>query len=111
MCSMKFILAIPAYNCAPQLGRLLSSIDDDLAALFSAILVIDNVSSDNTLAVARQYKGRIKNLHVFRNKRNYSLGGTHKVAFIYAEKIGATHVAILHGDDQAVASELSTDNR
>lgn len=103
---MKAILAIPAYNCAPQLKRVLGAIDADLAARFSDILVIDNISPDDTAEVARGFKNEIKNLHVFRNKSNYSLGGSHKVAFLYGEKVGATHVAILHGDDQAVAAEL-----
>ena len=103
---MKPILAIPAYNCAPQLKRVLAAIDLKLAARFSDILVIDNISPDDTAAVALSFKSKIKNLHVLRNKNNYSLGGSHKVAFLYAEKVGATHVAVLHGDDQAVAKEL-----
>lgn len=103
---MKVVLAIPAYNCGKQLKRVLASIDKKLASRFSDILVIDNISPDNTVDVALSFKGKISNLHVFRNKSNYSLGGSHKVAFLYGEKVGATHVAILHGDDQAVASEL-----
>lgn len=103
---MKTILAIPAYNCGKQLDRVLGSIDKKLANQFSDILVIDNISPDNTLEVAKSYKKKISNLHVLRNKNNYSLGGSHKVAFLFAEKVGATHVAILHGDDQAVATEL-----
>lgn len=103
---MKTVLAIPAYNCAPQLKRVLASIDDELAARFSDILVIDNISPDNTAKTALAFKPKIKNLHVFRNMDNYSLGGSHKAAFLYAEQIAATHVAILHGDDQAVAREL-----
>lgn len=103
---MKTILAIPAYNCAPQLKRVLSAIDTETAQLFSDILVIDNISPDDTAQVALRFKKQIKNLHVLKNNQNYSLGGSHKVAFLYAEKIGATHVAILHGDDQAVVAEL-----
>ena len=103
---MKVVLAIPAYNCAPQLKRVLDSIDDKLASKFSHILVIDNISPDNTAEVALSFKKQIKNLKVFRNKENYSLGGSHKVAFLFAKKVNASHVAILHGDDQAVASEL-----
>lgn len=103
---MKTVLAIPAYNCAKQLDRVLAAFDDKLAGRFSDILVIDNISPDNTADVALSYKDKIKNLHVFRNENNYSLGGSHKVGFLYGEKIGATHVAILHGDDQAVAAEL-----
>lgn len=45
-------------------------------------------------------------LHVYRNVENYSLGGSHKVAFLRAESIDATHVIILHGDDQADARDI-----
>lgn len=105
---MKTVLAIPAYNCAPQLDRVLAAIatDKELIERLSDILVIDNISPDNTVEVAISYKKKIKNLKVFRNVKNYSLGGSHKVAFLYAESVGASHVAILHGDDQAVAGEL-----
>jgi dolichol-phosphate mannosyltransferase len=103
---MKVVLAITAYNCAPQLKRVLSALDDELAGCFSDILVIDNISPDDTAKVALSFKPKIKNLHVLRNKQNYSLGGSHKVAFLYGERIDASHVAILHGDDQAVAAEL-----
>lgn len=103
---MKVVLAIPAYNCAAQLKRVLGAIDNKLATRFAAILVIDNISPDNTAEVAVSFRPKIKNLHVLRNKNNYSLGGSHKVAFLYAERVGATHVAVLHGDDQAVAQEL-----
>ena len=103
---MKVILAIPAYNCAPQLKRVLGAIDSEISSRFSHILVIDNISPDDTAQVALSFKKQIKNLVVLKNKKNYSLGGSHKVAFLFAKKVKATHVAILHGDDQAVAKEL-----
>lgn len=103
---MKTVLGITAYNCGKQLKRVLAEFDEELSSRFSDILVIDNISPDNTAEVALNHKGKIKNLHVLRNKENYNLGGSHKVAFLYGEKVGATHVAILHGDDQAVATEL-----
>jgi dolichol-phosphate mannosyltransferase len=103
---VKVVLAIPAYNCGNQLKRVLAAIDPQLANRFSDILVIDNISPDDTAEVALSFKKKLKNLHVLRNSQNYSLGGSHKVAFLYGETVGATHVAILHGDDQAVPSEL-----
>jgi len=105
---MKIVLAIPAYNCGKQLNRVLSAIKKQhLYELFSAVIVIDNISPDDTLQVAQAFKKSIPHLHVFQNQQNYSLGGSHKVAFLYGERVGATHVAILHGDDQAVASEVA----
>jgi dolichol-phosphate mannosyltransferase len=103
---MKILLFIPVYNCERQLARVLSSLRGPLASRFAQIIVVDNLSSDNTVSTAHSFKKQIPNLKVFRNNVNVSLGGSHKVAFLYAERIDATHIAILHGDDQAVAQEL-----
>lgn len=104
---MKILLAIPAYNCEKQIVRVLDEIDDKLARRVEEIAVIDNGSPDGTVKAALDYKkkGRLKNLKVYKNVNNYNLGGTHKVAFLRAEKMGWTHVLILHGDNQAVSSE------
>ena len=103
----KILIAIPAYNCAKQLPRVLDEIDNKLADRVAEIAVIDNGSPDDTIQAALDYKknGRLKNLHVYQNVNNYNLGGTHKVAFLKAEKDGLTHVLILHGDNQAKSDE------
>lgn len=107
---MKTIIAIPAYNCEKQLPRVLDGIDCALAAQVDAIWVVDNGSSDATVQAAVEYaqRGRLPNLHVFQNLQNVSLGGTHKTVFTKARALGATHVVILHGDDQAMSSEVAT---
>lgn len=104
---MEVVIAIPAYNCAPQIERVLEEISDDLAGRVKQIWVIDNRSTDETVSVATRYRdaGRIENLRIFRNRQNNSLGGTHKVAFQQAASVGATHVVILHGDNQARSDE------
>jgi len=106
--SLKVLLAIPAYRCEGQITRVLDEIDERLATRVVEIAVIDNGSPDGTVAAALAYKkqGRLKNLHVYKNKDNYNLGGTHKVAFLKAQAMGLTHVAILHGDNQAKSDEL-----
>jgi len=105
----KVLLVIPAYRCEKQLPRVLDEIDDRLAARVAEIAIIDNGSPDNTVEAALAYKknGRLKNLHVYQNKDNYSLGGTHKVAFLKATQMGLTHVIILHGDNQAKSDEAN----
>ncbi len=104
---MKAVIAIPAYNCGPQIGRVLDEITDELAARVAEIWVIDNRSTDDTLERALEHRrsGRLPNLRVFRNRQNNSLGGTHKVAFEHARAAGHTHVVILHGDNQARSDE------
>jgi dolichol-phosphate mannosyltransferase len=105
----KILLAIPAYNCEKQISRVLDEIDDVLKERVYEIAVIDNGSSDNTVMRVLQYRksGRLPNLHIYRNEKNYSLGGTHKVAFLKAQKDGCSHVIILHGDNQAVSGEAN----
>jgi dolichol-phosphate mannosyltransferase len=103
------LIAIPAYNCGPQIGRVLEGISPSLAARVKQIWVIDNRSTDNTVEVALEHarSGALPNLRVFRNRQNNNLGGTHKVAFSHAAAAGATHVLILHGDNQAISGEAS----
>ena len=105
----KILLAIPTYNCEKQIPRVLDEIGDKLASKVVEIAIIDNRSTDNTIKVALNYKksGRLKKLHVYKNKTNYSLGGSHKVAFLRAKKLGMTHVVILHGDNQAKSNEVN----
>jgi len=105
----KVLLAIPAYRCENQITRVLDEIDDELSARVEEIAVIDNGSPDKTVEVALAYKktGRLPQLHIYKNKNNYNLGGTHKVAFLRAQKLGLTHVVILHGDNQAKSDEAN----
>jgi glycosyltransferase involved in cell wall biosynthesis len=105
----RVLIAIPTYRCEGQITRVLDEIDDKLAARVQEIAIIDNGSPDGTIATALAYKkaGRLGNLHVYKNKDNYNLGGTHKVAFLKAKEMGLTHVVILHGDNQAKSDEAN----
>lgn len=106
----KILIAIPAYRCEGQITRVLDEIDKKLLNRVEEIAVIDNGSPDGTVQKALDYKkkGRLgKKFHVYQNVDNYNLGGTHKVAFLRAEKMGYTHVVILHGDNQAKSDEAN----
>lgn len=106
----RIMIAIPAYRCAPQITRVLDEIDNKLLSRVEEIAIIDNGSPDDTVkkALAYKKKGRLgKKLHIYRNVDNYNLGGTHKVAFLRAEKMGYSHVLILHGDNQAKSDEAN----
>lgn len=106
----RILLAIPAYNCAKQLPRVLNEIDQKLIDRVEEIAVIDNGSTQNTIQVAQEYRlnrpmsGKLK---IFQNNDNYNLGGTHKVAFLRAKELGLSHVLILHGDNQAKSDEAN----
>lgn len=105
--SPSVLLAIPAFRCAPQIGRVLDSIDAPLLARVDRVVVIDNRSPDGTAEAAAAAGQRLgEKFAVWRNTENYGLGGTHKVAFDHAVANGYDLVAILHGDDQATPKEL-----
>ncbi len=103
------LLFIPAYNCAPQIPRVLAQMDAAAARHFAEIVVVDNRSTDDTAAAAlaaaaARGDGLVK---VVRNRENYGLGGSHKAAFAYALERGHDSVAVLHGDDQGRLADLT----
>lgn len=104
----KVLLFIPAYNCAPQLRRLLGRLGPADLAPFAEVLVADNGSSDGTAQAAAGALAGKPGLRsaVVRNRENYSLGGSLKVAFGWCLDNGFTHCAVLHGDDQADLRDL-----
>jgi glycosyltransferase involved in cell wall biosynthesis len=105
----KVIVIIPSYNCAPQISRVLAGFDNKLLDRLTEVIVVNNRSTDDTVAQAIKSVKKMgsSKIKVATNKENVSLGGSHKVGFLYGKKIGAEYVAILHGDDQAQTSELN----
>lgn len=105
----KIILFIPCYNCESQILRVIQQLENnDNYKYFTEILLIDNQSLDNTVmsSISRLKNSNIDNVKVLKNSQNLGLGGTHKVAFRYARKNKATHIAVLHGDDQGDIEDL-----
>jgi glycosyltransferase involved in cell wall biosynthesis len=102
----QLLIAIPTYNCAPQIGRVLSELEK---AGFGSlnIWIIDNGSSDATVENAISAKSFLPLLRVFVNEWNINLGGSHKAVFRNANQCAFSHVVILHGDDQASPWDIS----
>ncbi|MBW3654547.1 MAG: glycosyltransferase family 2 protein [Gemmatimonadetes bacterium] len=98
----KILVFIPAYNCAPQVGRVLAQFQGKVASFVHEVLVLDNGSKDGTVEAAIAGAGRaaVPRVTIARNQANYNLGGSHKSAYGYADREGFTHVITLHGDDQ-----------
>ncbi|MBC7464636.1 MAG: glycosyltransferase family 2 protein [Bdellovibrio sp.] len=108
---MKVLIAIPCYNCEKQISRVLTKIERILksAEQVEGIVVIDNRSNDQTVAVAKRTLEKIKfsiPADIYVNEANYGLGGSHKVAFKLCEKYRCDYLAIVHGDDQANPDDL-----
>lgn len=104
----KILVFIPAYNCEKQVIRVLDQIDDQVRPYIDQVIVVNNRSTDGTEEAVRQYadENRDLNLRVLRNRANYNLGGSHKVAFSYAIENDFDYVIVLHGDDQANIKDL-----
>lgn len=102
----RILVFIPAYNCMKQVPRVIAQFEG-LEHLFSEILVVDNRSTDDTLAAASQAAAKAKlPVTIVRNNENYGLGGSHKVAFSYAMEHGFDYCVVLHGDDQGSIRDL-----
>ncbi len=98
----KILTFIPAYNCENQIIRVLSRFDEEILEYVSQIIVVNNRSTDNTEMVVAAFIRQHPEIPIklLRNRENYGLGGSHKVAFDYAMKNGYEYVIVLHGDDQ-----------
>lgn len=106
---IKILVAIPVYNCEKQIPRVLEGFDDKLLSRVEKVVVIDNCSKDDTIAAAKKAAKKIgsNKIEIWKNKSNYNLGGTHKVAFLAGENLNVDYVAVLHGDNQATTQELN----
>lgn len=104
----RILVFIPAYNCAPQIGRVLAQFAEVPEGRFEEVLVLDNGSRDGTREAACAAARAVTSckVTVARNRDNYNLGGSHKAAFAYAARAGFTHVVVLHGDDQGFIGDL-----
>lgn len=107
---MKILIFIPVYNCEKQVLRLLKRIEQIPELQNYHYVFIDNQSQDNTidsLSKALTISG-ITNARIFRNEKNFGLGGSHKIAFRMAGKESYDILVTLHGDDQANPQDLLT---
>lgn len=98
----KILLFIPGYNCEKQIARVLSQLDEKVMKYISQVIMVNNRSTDGTEDAVRKFQEEHPEipLKLLRNKDNYGLGGSHKVAFSYAMEHGFRFVCVLHGDDQ-----------
>ncbi len=107
------LIVIPVYNCAVQINRVLSGLLHEaefLKKTGTEVIVIDNQSADGTpVAVIEHFSQNAWpcKTRFLQNSVNLGLGGSQKRAFQIAKDEDFEFVAILHGDDQASASDLN----
>lgn len=104
----RILLFIPAYNCEKQIIRVLDQLNPAIMAFISKVIIVNNRSTDSTEEVVSGYARSHPYMPItlLRNRENYGLGGSHKVAFRYAMEHGYDYVIVLHGDDQGCISDF-----
>lgn len=99
----KIMIFIPMYNCERQISRVVLQFIHEYQSFFDEIVIIDNRSEDNSLKEAQralEENVRYCKATLLQNEKNYSLGGSIKIAFNYAIENSYDYMIVLHGDDQ-----------
>lgn len=100
---LTLVVLIPCYNEEKTLGEVLKSIPKRIAGISKIkTLVVDDGSTDKSLAVARKFH----KVHIVRHKSNKGLGETFRDGRDAALSMGADIVATIDGDGQFDASEI-----
>jgi glycosyltransferase involved in cell wall biosynthesis len=92
------VIVMPAYNAARTLERTYADIPHDL---IERIILVDDVSHDETVDVARQL-----GLDVIIHPQNRGYGGNQKTCYDAALEAGADIVVMLHPDYQYDATRI-----
>lgn len=105
----RILIFIPMYNCEKQIVRVLDQFHGEICDFISEVIIVNNRSTDQGEdAVIRRLgqKAYPFPVKLLRNKENYGLGGSHKVAFDYAVRGDFDYVIVLHGDDQGCIQDF-----
>lgn len=105
----RLLIFVVAYEAETTLKDVLDRIPRSVVDEFDVeILVVDDASSDSTVAIGREYAVAHPELPltVLRNQYNQGYGGNQKVGYAYAAAHGFDYVALIHGDGQYAPEEL-----
>jgi glycosyltransferase involved in cell wall biosynthesis len=95
----KIVVVMPAYNAAKTIEKTYREIPMDLV---DEVVVTDDASSDETVAVARQL-----GLRTLVHDRNMGYGANQKTCYTEALRLGADIVVMLHPDYQYTPTLLA----
>jgi glycosyltransferase involved in cell wall biosynthesis len=90
----KIVVVMPAYNAAQTLRKTYDEVRDQ--GIVDEIILVDDRSRDDTVAVARSLEG----MQVYLHKQNMGYGGNQKTCYRLALGMGADIVIMLHPDYQ-----------
>jgi Glycosyl transferase family 2 len=88
----KVVITLPAYRAERTLARTVADIPPEVADL---LILVDDASPDNTVALAREL-----GIDVYVHSQNRGYGGNQKTCYTEALRSGADVVVLLHPDYQ-----------
>ena len=86
----KVVVVMPAYNAGRTLRMTYEELPKDTV---SAVILVDDGSTDETLDIAREL-----GLEIFVHNRNYGYGANQKTCYAEALRAGADVVVMVHPD-------------
>jgi len=89
----KVIVVLPAYNASLTLEKTYNEIPFDIV---DDIILVDDLSSDNTVEIAKNLKIQ----HIIRHEKNKGYGGNQKTCYKKALDLDADIIVMLHPDYQ-----------
>lgn len=90
----KVVVVMPAYNAAKTLPRTYAEVQEQ--GIVDKIILVDDQSRDDTVAVARSLEG----IDVHQHEKNKGYGGNQKTCYRLALEAGADIVIMIHPDYQ-----------
>ncbi|HOK41496.1 MAG TPA: glycosyltransferase [bacterium] len=98
----KVVVFIVAYNAERHLEQVINRIPEDIAPLFTEILIIDDSSTDATYEIGKKIMSKFPayKIHTYRTPFNRGYGGNQKLGYLYCIKKNYDYVILLHGDGQ-----------
>lgn len=109
MMKERILVFIPMYNCEKQIVRVLEQLHGEIKNYITEVIIVNNRSVDKGEQAALKKIQEMQSkfpIKVLRNRENYGLGGSHKVAFDYAIKNEFDYIIVLHGDDQGNIEDM-----
>jgi hypothetical protein len=104
----KILCFIPMRNCSATIRKVIQDLSVPIRDSLDEILIIDNASTDDSEALAKEALSEIQDLKtsIRRNGQNLGFGGSHKLAFQYAVNNKFDYVLVVHGDGSGSPSDF-----
>jgi len=95
-------VVVPCFNEEAQIHKVLTT----LPGYVTAICVIDDCSTDATLKIVEEYKGKDSRIHLIRHDVNQGVGGAIATGYKWARDQNCDVAVVMAGDAQMSPSDL-----